>query len=119
MRWLILLLNILAAAAFLLVGIVGGGKSRSFVHSIHREMETQGMIKIHYSESGKETPDVRAQLMKIARANFQSGLCVSGAIACLLNGMIYFFSFPSRRDNAPKQSATSSPQTYPAVPPSD
>jgi hypothetical protein len=102
MRWFILLLNILAAAVFLFVGVIGQGKSRSFVHSIHREMETQGMIKVHYSESGEETPNVRAQLMTVARANFQSELSFLGMIVCLLNGVIFFFSFPSRRKDAKK-----------------
>lgn len=116
MRWLILLLNIAGMAVFLFVGAVGQGKARSFVHSIHREMETQGMIKVHYSQSGEETPNVRAQLRKVAKANFQSELTSLGMLACLLNGVIYFFSFPSRRKETERQqqpAATSSAQTHP------
>jgi hypothetical protein len=119
MRWFILFLNIAAAAVFLFMGAVGQGKAQSFVHIIHHEMETQGMIKVEYPESGGEIPNVRAQLRQVANANYQSELSFLGMLACLLNGVIYFFSFPSsKRKEAAKlqsleSSATSSPQTHP------
>jgi hypothetical protein len=113
MRWFILLLNIAAATFFLFLGAIGQAKSQSFVHVIHREMETQGMIKVDYSESAEGTPNVRAELRQIARANYQSELSMLAMFACLLNGVIYFFSFPSgrRKEAARPQSRVSSAAT--------
>ena len=102
MRWTILILNILAALAFVFLAGAATAAHRTHAYSMYRELEIHHAIVEKPKYTSGEPLDVEARLRAIGGGGrYYSLLGYLGAGACLLNGFVFFFSHaPRRHDNA-------------------
>ena len=102
MRWTMLILNILAAVAFLFLAGFATAAHRTHAYSTYRELEINHALVTKPTYTDGKPLDVEARLRGIAAGGgYYSVLAYCGAGACLLNGFVFFFSHARRRhDNA-------------------
>jgi hypothetical protein len=104
MRWTMLIVNVLAAGAFVFVGATLTRFHRAHAYSMYRELEyNRALVEKPTYTDGKPL-DVEARLRAIGGGGqYYSFLGYLGAGACLLNGFVFFVSHHSK-------TATASPQ---------
>jgi hypothetical protein len=97
-----LILNILAAVAFVLLAALLTSAHRTHAYSMYRELEIHHAIVEKPTYTDGKPIDVEARLRAIGGGGrYYSLLGYLGAGACLLNGFVFFFSLARRRhDNA-------------------
>ncbi|MEK7413987.1 MAG: hypothetical protein AAB263_11790 [Planctomycetota bacterium] len=95
MRWTMLILNILAAVAFLLLSSLATAAQHAHAYSTFRELEMNHVLVEKPTYTDGEPLNVEARLRTIgAGGDYYSVLGYLGAGACLLNGVIFFGSSP-------------------------
>jgi hypothetical protein len=101
MRWTILVLNLLAAVAFVFLATAATAAHRTHAYSTYRELEMNHALVAKPTYTNGEPLDVEARLRSIGAAGYYSVLGYLGAGASLLNGFVFFFSHrPHRYENA-------------------
>jgi hypothetical protein len=101
MRWTILILNFLAAVAFVFLAAAATAAHRTHAFSTYRELEINHALVEKPTYTNGQPLDVEARLRSIGAGGYYSVLGYLGAGACLLNGFVFFFSHaPRRHDNA-------------------
>src|SRR5688500_5558759 len=102
MRWIMLILNIVAAADFVFIADSAAAAHRTHAYSTYRELEINHALVEKPTYANGKPMDVEARLRGIAAGGgYYSILGFCGAVACLLNGCVLFFSHaPRRQDNA-------------------
>jgi len=97
-----LILNLLAAVAFVLLAAAAAAVHRTHALSTYRELEINRALVERPTYTNGQPLDVEARLRGIGGAGYYSMLGYLGAGACLLNGFVFFFSHaPRRPDSAP------------------
>ena len=101
MRWTMLILNILGAVAFVFLAAAATNAHRTHAYSTYRELEINHALIVKPTYTNGEPLDVEARLRTIGGGGYYSMLGYLGATACLLNGLVFFFSDrPHRHVNA-------------------
>ena len=101
MRWTILILNLLAAMAFIFVASMLTAAHRTHAYSTYRELVANRALVDKPTYTNGEPLDVEARIRRVGAARSLSFLGYLGAGACLLNGFVFFFSHrPRRHENA-------------------
>jgi hypothetical protein len=97
MRWTMLILNILAAVAFLVLAGFATAAHRTHAYSTYRELEINHALVTKPTYPDGKPLDVEARLRGIAAGGgYYSVLAYCGAGACLINGFVFFFSHALR-----------------------
>ena len=98
MRWFILVLNILAAVAFLVLASVAVAVHRTHALSTYVELEQNHALVARPTYANGQPMDVAARLRMIGGGGVYYSLFgyLAGG-ACLLNGSVFFFSHAPRR----------------------
>jgi hypothetical protein len=102
MRWTMLILNLLAAVAFGFAGWEFAAADRLHAYSIYRELVAHKALVDKPTYTNGEPLDVEARIRSVAAPGSLSFLGYSGASACVLNGIVFFFSW---RPHRPETSA--------------
>ena len=93
-------LNILGAVAFVFLAAAATSAHRTHAYSTYREFESNHALIAKPTYTNGEPLDVEARLRTIGAGGYYSVLGYLGAIACLLNGLVFFFLHrPHRHDN--------------------
>ena len=101
MRWTILILNLLAAVAFVFVASMFAAAHRTHAYSTYRELVANRALVDKPTYTNGEPLDVEARIRGVGPARSLSFLGYLGAAACVLNGFVFFFSHrPHRHENA-------------------
>ena len=88
-----LILNILAAVAFMFLAGFATATHRTHAYSTYRELEINHALVEKPTYTDGKPMDVEARLRGIAAGGgYYSVLAYCGAGACLLNGFVFFFS---------------------------
>lgn len=91
-RWTMLILNLLAAVAFVLVTSMLTAAHRTHASSIYRELVGNRALVDKPTYANGEPLDVEARIRGVGPARSLSFLGYLGAFACVLNGFVFFFS---------------------------
>ena len=98
MRWTMLILNILAAVAFMFLAGFATAAHRTHAYSTYRELEINHALVEKPTYTDGKPLDVEARLRSIAAGGgYYSVLAYCAAGACLLNGFVFFFAHAPRR----------------------
>ena len=101
MRWIILILNLLAAVSFVLVASMFVAADRTHAYSTYHELVSNHALVDKPTYTNGEPLDIEARIRGIGSAGSLSFLGYLGAAACVLNGFVFFFSHrPHRHENA-------------------
>ena len=99
MRWTMLILNLLAAVAFVFLAAFAASAHRTHAYSTYRELEINHALVAKPTYTNGEPLNVEVRLRSIGGGGYYySVLAYLGAGACLLNGVVFFFSHRSHRD---------------------
>ena len=96
MRWAMLILNILAGIAFLILAGLATAAHRTHAYSTYRELEVNHALVEKPKYTDGQPLDVEARLRSIGGGGYYSFLGYLGAGVCFLNGLL-FFSFADQR----------------------
>jgi homoserine acetyltransferase len=91
MRWL-LIVNLLAAVAFIFAAFMFAAANRTHAYSSYRELVLNKALVDKPTYTNGEPLDVEARLRGLAAAGSLSFLGYLGAVACVLNGLVFFLS---------------------------
>ena len=101
MRWTILILNLLAAVALQFLAAYATAAHRTHAFSVYRELVSNHALVDKPTYTNGEPLDVEARLRTIGSGGYYSMLAHIGSAACLLTGIVFFFSHtPRRHENA-------------------
>jgi hypothetical protein len=101
MRWTMLILNLLAAVAFVFVASMLTAANRTHAYSTYRELVANRALVDKPTYTNGEPLDVEARIRGVGPGRSLSFLGYLGAGACVLNGFAFFFSHrPRRHENA-------------------
>jgi hypothetical protein len=93
MRWTMLILNVLAAVAFVFLAAAATHAHRTHAYSMYREFEINHALVENPTYTNGQPLDVEARMRSIAAGGgYYSFLGYLAAGACLLNGLVFFFS---------------------------
>ena len=95
-----LILNFLAAVTFVFIASMLVAAHRTHAYSTYRELVANRALVDKPTYTNGEPLDVEARIRGVGAARSLSFLGYLGASACVLNGIIYFFSHrPHRHEN--------------------
>src|SRR5436190_4334222 len=93
MRWTMLILNLFAALAFALLAIVASGAHATRAYSTYHGLVENHVIVEHPTDTAGRPFDVELHLRRIGAADMWFSILGFGAAgACVLNGLVFFFS---------------------------
>ena len=92
MRWTMLILNLLAAGAFVLLASMFAAAHRTHAYSTYRELVINRALVEKPIYTNGEPLDVEARMRGIGGGGTYALLGYLGAGTCLVNGMVFFFS---------------------------
>ena len=92
-----LILNLLAAVAFVFLAAAATTAHRTHAYSTYRELEMNHALVAKPTYTNGEPLDMEARLRSIGAGGYYSVLGYLGAGASLLNGFLFFFSHRARR----------------------
>ena len=96
-----LVLNLLAAVAFIFVASMLNAVNRTHAYSAYRELLANRVLVDKPTYTNGEPLDVEARIRSVGPGRSLSFLGYMGAGACLLNGFVFFVSHkPRRHENA-------------------
>src|SRR5262245_2871541 len=100
MRWTPLILNLLAAAVFVFLAIVATNAHVTHAYSTYRGLVLNHALVEKPTYTNGEPLDVEASLRRIGAADMWFSVLGFGAAgACIINGLVFFFS-RRRHDHA-------------------
>src|SRR5687767_10010882 len=102
MRWTMLILNLLAAAAFVFAASMLAAANRTHAYSTYRELVLNKALVDKPTYTSGEALDVERRIGGVAADGSLSLLGYLGASACVLNGLVFFLS---RRPHRPETAA--------------
>lgn len=92
MRWAMLVLNLLAAVAFVFAASMLAAAHRTHAYSTYRELVLNKALVERPTYTSGEPLDVEARIRGVGPADSLSFLGYLGAGSCVLNGFVFFFS---------------------------
>jgi hypothetical protein len=99
MRWTVLILNLLAALALAFLACVASGIHATHAYSTYHGLVANNVIVEHPTDTAGQPFDVELHLRRIGAADMWfSILGFGGAGACVINGLVFWFS---RRNETP------------------
>ena len=96
-RWSVLILNILAAVAFIFLSGLAIVAHRTHAYSTYKELEINHVLVEKPNYTDGKPMDVQERMGGIATGGYYSIFGYGGAAVCLLNGLVFFFSHAPRR----------------------
>jgi hypothetical protein len=100
MRWTILILNLIAVVVLQLLAAYATATHRTHAYSVYRELVANHALVEKPTYTNGEPLDVERRLRTIGSGGYYSLLAHIASAACLLAGLILFFSHtPRRHDN--------------------
>lgn len=101
-----LILNVLAAGAFVFIASMLLAANRTHAYSAYRELVHNRALVDKPTYTNGEPLDVEARIRGVGAASSLSFLGYLGAGACVLNGFVFFFSHrPHRHEKIAEQIA--------------
>ena len=101
MRWTMLILNLLAAVAFVVLASGFIAAHRTHAYSTYRELLANRALVDKPTYTNGEPLDVEARIRGVGPGRSLSFLGYLAAGVCVLNGLVFFFSHtPRRHENA-------------------
>ena len=101
MRWTMLILNLLAAVAFVFAASMLTAANRVHAYSTYRELVHNKALVDKPTYTSGEPLDVEARIRGVGPHRSLSFLGYLGASVCVLNGFAFFFSLrPHRSETA-------------------
>src|SRR5438874_10978547 len=101
MRWTILIMNLLALVALRFLAAYATAAHRTHAFSTYRALVDNHALVEKPTYTNGEPLDVEASLRRIGSGGYYSALAHIASAACIITGLVYFFSHaPRRRDNA-------------------
>jgi hypothetical protein len=98
MRWTILIMNLLAAVALHFLASYAEVAHRTHAYSVYRELVNNRALVERPTKANGEPFDVEARLRTIGAGGYYSLLALIGSAACIISGIVFFFSHrPSGR----------------------
>ena len=100
MRWTILILNLLAVVALQFLAAYATAAHRTHAYSVYRELVANHALVEKPTYTNGEPLDVEARLRTIGSGSYYSLLAHIASAACLLAGLVFFFTHtPRRKEN--------------------
>jgi hypothetical protein len=97
MRWPVLILNLLVAVGFVYLGAFAVSAHRTHAFSTYRYFVINHAVVDNPSSSDGKPLDIERRMEQIAAGGaYYRVLAYCGAVACMLNGLVFFFSSPRR-----------------------
>jgi hypothetical protein len=101
MRWTILILNLFAVVALQFLAAYATTAHRTHAYSVYRELVANHALVEKPTYTNGELLDVERRLRTIGSGGYYSLLAHIASVACILTGIVFFFSHtPRRHDNA-------------------
>jgi hypothetical protein len=101
MRWTILILNLIAVVVLQFLAAYATAAHRTHAYSVFRELEINHALVEKPTYTNGERMDVEARLRSIGSGGYYSVLAHIASAACIITGLVFFFSHaPRRPENA-------------------
>jgi hypothetical protein len=97
MRWSILILNLLAAVAFVVIASMFTAAHRTHAYSTYRELVHHRALMEKPTYTDGQPYDVERRIANLGNGGALSFVGYLAAGACVLNGFVFFFSHQQKR----------------------
>jgi len=101
-RWTVLILNLVAAVAFLCLALFFAAAHRAHAYSTYRYFVINDAVVEGRKASDGKPVDIQRRIEGIGAVDvYYTFLGVSAAVACVANGFMFFFRCARRSDVSP------------------
>jgi len=100
MRWTILIMNLLAVVVLQILANYATAAHRTHAYSVYHELVANHAIVYKPTYTNGEPLNIEERLSSIGSGGYYSLLADIASVACILSGLVFFFSHKPRcREN--------------------